>query len=118
MSEKDLETWLLDTDGKKLRLQTVVDSEDPNNGWDFVRKALQQFFFPYNYEHVNILHPDSETEYVDMFVIENSANLEMPVNEEATRLYQRNAIIHQGANPEEMAKVYGPAIYFGEKVWK
>lgn len=98
--------------------ETITPMWDDGHDGERLMYALKRFFAPRHYEHVNILHPDKQDEYVDMFVDEVGAITGLPVNEEATRLYQRNSIIHQGAKAEDLPKIYGPAIVILEKVWK
>jgi len=116
LPKREIPTLIYHTNGTCE--EAVTPQWEDGKDFDRLQFALRAFFEPRHYEHVNILHPDSETEYVDMFVDEVGALTGLPINEEATRLYQRNAIIHQGAKAEELNKIYGPAIVILEKVWQ
>lgn len=56
--------------------------------------------------------------YTDMFVIENSAQGEYPLNQAATDIYRNNALTHDpSVKAEDMPAVYGPAVLFDRPVW-
>jgi hypothetical protein len=53
----------------------------------------------------------------DMFVDEDGHARGLAHNGNATVIYQRNAILHQGAKAEELSWIAGPAVLFERIVW-
>ena len=73
------------------------------------------------FEHVYVLSDFRGGEnYIpaDMFVHEMGHPLGLPHNEAATLIYQRNAILNQGATRAELPTIAGPAILFEKRVWR
>lgn len=93
-------------------------TDDLDNLKTQLRAKLDEFFQGEPWEHVNILKEGTTDEYIDMFVDENGVAKGLPVNQLATEHYQRNAIVHQGAKPEDLSKIHGNAVLFLGKVWE
>jgi hypothetical protein len=75
------------------------------------------------FEHVTVLADFAGGENFrrsDMFVYELGHVIKPPLprNEEATAIYRRNALLHQGyTDPEELPWIAGPAVLFQHIVW-
>lgn len=72
-------------------------------------------------EHVSVLADFKggvDFKPADMFVNEIGHQLGLAYNEAATLIYQRNAILNQGATAEELPTIVGPAVLFQKRVWR
>lgn len=72
-------------------------------------------------EHVTVLADfEGATAYrrSDMFVDEDGHAKGLPFNGNATAIYRRNALLHQGVkDPETLSWIAGPAVLFDRIVW-
>jgi hypothetical protein len=86
-------------------------------------KAIIEPITGYPLEHVTVLADfagGKNFRRSDMFVNElgHVVKPPLPRNEEATAIYRRNALLHQGyTDPEELPVIVGPAILFEHIVW-
>ncbi|MGO8241282.1 hypothetical protein ACC806_34660 [Rhizobium ruizarguesonis] len=86
-------------------------------------KAIIEPITGYPLEHVNVLADfagGKNFRHCDMFVNElgHVVKPPLPRNEEATAIYRRNALMHQGyTDPEELPWIAGPAVLFEHTVW-
>jgi len=68
-------------------------------------------------EHVTVLHPETQ-DRGDMFVDELGAQVPLPVNEAATKIYHGAWMrAHPGADPAGPSEIYGTAILFHRRIW-
>lgn len=55
----------------------------------------------------------------DMFVHERGLIVGLPRNANATDIYRRNSLMHQGvSDPESLPWIAGPAVLFEKRVWR
>jgi hypothetical protein len=95
-----------DRNGSMLRdLHQLLDPIVGKPGWEHVY-VLADFRGGENFKPA------------DMFVNEMGHQLGLPHNKAATQIYRRNAIMNQGATPEELANIVGPAVLFEKRVWR
>lgn len=70
-----------------------------------------------HFERVRVWFND---QYLDMFVDDYGQGT-LPVNYGATAIYQANIRVHSprtlSDSPDALAKIYGPALIFFERVW-
>jgi hypothetical protein len=87
-------------------------------------KAIIEPITGYPLEHVTVLADfagGKNFRRSDMFVNElgHVVKPPLPRNEEATAIYRRNALLHQGyTDPEELPWIAGPAVLFEHIVWR
>lgn len=66
-------------------------------------------------EHVSVLH---EGKTRDMFVGENSALLDKPLNMKATAIYRAAHLAHNPKDhPASLPAIFGTAILFSHRIW-
>jgi hypothetical protein len=72
-------------------------------------------------EHVNVLADFAggvAFKHSDMFVDEIGQQKRLPRNENATVVYRRNALLHQGVrDPESLPSIVGVAVLFERRIW-
>jgi hypothetical protein len=67
--------------------------------------------------HVHVLHPERESETVDMFVDAAALFKRLALNVEATRLYRAAHMkFHPGDDPDELPTIAGAAVLFMRRV--
>jgi hypothetical protein len=100
--------------------ESEVELGDPPS-IDELHAVLDPLLGTRHFEHVRVYAGEvprlGVSAYRDMFVDEEGAILGRARNEAATVLYRRNWLMHEGVGAaEDIAAIYGPAVYFPDRV--
>lgn len=89
--------------------------------YDTLKTLLTPIIGCKHIEHVSVLADfEGATAFrrADMFVDEDGHAKGLPLNGNATEIYRRNALIHQGVkDPETLSWIAGTAVLFDRIVW-
>jgi hypothetical protein len=92
---------------------------DPS--YDTLRTLLTPIIGCQHIEHVSVLADFKgglDFKRADMFVDEDGHAKGLAPNGNATAIYRRNALLHQGVkDPETLSWIAGPAVLFDRIVW-
>jgi hypothetical protein len=117
MNTHVLEYLYMEASGPMVPISMICPNGyiDPEDRLDMILDQMRTMLRCELVEHVSVQFLNSAR---DMFVDEEGKLKGLPVNDAATHIYQTYALEQNPhLDPDDLNKIYGPAVVFQERVW-